>query len=99
MDGGPHDGVGFVVAELSPYVEFQTEEAIAEVVAGRDEELVADVVAFSHDDAAQVRADHAAFVDAFRAGMIRGVQPGQVTGEVSPHSRACICTAPFPVLS
>ena len=118
MQGGPHDGVGFVVAELSPYVadldwsgsteademaevleqlgratakvhcvsdaddattplvDFQTEEAIAEVVAGRDEELVADVVAFSHEYAAQVRADHADFVDAFRAGMIRGVQPG-----------------------
>jgi hypothetical protein len=31
------------------------------------------VVEFAHDYAAQVRADHALFVDAFRQGRIRGV--------------------------
>ena len=110
MPGGPHEGVGFVVKELSPYeadlewahltepdeladtleqlgravakvhcvsdadddttplVPFQTEEAIADVVEGREEDLVDDVVAFAHEYAARVRSDHALFVDAFRAG-------------------------------
>jgi uncharacterized protein (DUF2252 family) len=54
-------------------VPFQTEEAIAQVVAGRDEEFVAWVVEFAHDYAAQVREDHALFVDAFRHGRIPGV--------------------------
>jgi uncharacterized protein (DUF2252 family) len=54
-------------------VPFQTEEAIAQVVAGRDEEFVAWVVGFAHDYAAQVREDHALFVDAFRHGRIPGV--------------------------
>lgn len=109
--GGPHDGVGFVVAELSPYeadldrsslteademsevlaqlgratakvhcvsdaddestplVDVQTEDAVLAVVAGREEELVADVVAFAHSYA-QVRADHALFVEAFRSGRL-----------------------------
>jgi uncharacterized protein (DUF2252 family) len=54
-------------------VPFQTEEAIAQVLAGRDEEFVAWVVEFAHDYAAQVREDHALFVDAFRHGRIPGV--------------------------
>jgi uncharacterized protein (DUF2252 family) len=54
-------------------VGFQTEEAICEVVAGREEEFVAWVVAFAHDYAARVRADHALFVDAFRGGALPGV--------------------------
>jgi uncharacterized protein (DUF2252 family) len=54
-------------------VPFQTEEAICEVVAGREEEFVAWVVAFAHDYAARVRADHALFVDAFRGGALPGV--------------------------
>jgi uncharacterized protein (DUF2252 family) len=54
-------------------VPFQTEEAIAQVVAGREEEFVSWVVEFAHDYAAQVRADHALFVDAFRHGRIPGV--------------------------
>jgi uncharacterized protein (DUF2252 family) len=54
-------------------VPFQTEEAIARVVAGREEEFVAWVVEFAHDYAGQVRADHALFVDAFRNGRIPGV--------------------------
>jgi uncharacterized protein (DUF2252 family) len=54
-------------------VPFQTEEAIAQVVTGREEEFVAWVVDFAHDYAAQVREDHALFVDAFRHGRIPGV--------------------------
>ena len=54
-------------------VPFQTEEAISRVVTGREEEFVAWVVEFAHDYAAQVRADHALFVDAFRHGLIPGV--------------------------
>jgi uncharacterized protein (DUF2252 family) len=117
MQGGPHDGVGFVVKEFSPYeadldwssltepdelqdtleqlgratakvhcvsdadddstalVQFQTEDAIAAVVEGREDDLVADVVAFAHEYAAQVRTDHALFVDAFREGRFSAVDP------------------------
>jgi uncharacterized protein (DUF2252 family) len=117
MDGGPHDGIGFVVQEFSPYgadlewdsltepeeigevleqlgratakvhcvsdadddsaplVEFQTEEAVSERLSGSEDEFVSDLVAFAHDYAAQVRRDHALFVDAFRAGRALGVGP------------------------
>ena len=54
-------------------VPFQTEEAIMQVVSGREEEFVAWVVEFAHEYAAQVRADHALFVDAFRGGRMPGV--------------------------
>ncbi|MHA6624623.1 DUF2252 domain-containing protein [Pseudonocardia sichuanensis] len=54
-------------------VPFQTEDAIMQVVAGREEEFVAWVVEFAHDYAAQVRTDHALFVDAFRGGRMPGV--------------------------
>jgi uncharacterized protein (DUF2252 family) len=54
-------------------VPFQTEEAIMRVVGGRADEFVAWVVDFAHNYAAQVRADHAVFVDAFRGGAIPGV--------------------------
>jgi uncharacterized protein (DUF2252 family) len=116
MDGGPHDGVGFVVAELSPYqtdldwsgltepdemgevleqlgratakvhcvsdvddastplVDFQVEDAVAAAVEGRQDELVEGVIAFAHSYAAQVRTDHALFVEAFRAGKVKGVE-------------------------
>jgi uncharacterized protein (DUF2252 family) len=108
------DGVGFVVAELSPYeldldwedltepeemvpvlvqlgratakmhcvgdadsdhslVAFQTEEAITEMLGGRREEFVADVVDFAHAYAARTRVDHRLFVNAFRAGEIPGI--------------------------
>ena len=119
MTGGPHDGVGFVVQEFSPYeidlqwsdlteveemaevlgqlgqatakvhcvsdaddentplVDFQTEDAITAVVAGRQDELVADVVAFGLAYGERARADHALFVDAFRNGRIPGVGPGR----------------------
>jgi len=54
-------------------VPFQTEEAIAQVVTGKEDEFVAWVVEFAHDYAVQVREDHALFVDAFRHGRIPGV--------------------------
>ncbi|GEL16190.1 DUF2252 domain-containing protein [Pseudonocardia asaccharolytica] len=54
-------------------VDFQTEEAITNVVAGREEEFIDWVTAFAQDYAGQVRTDHALFVDAFRSGAIPGV--------------------------
>ncbi|HEY4422107.1 MAG TPA: DUF2252 domain-containing protein [Pseudonocardia sp.] len=54
-------------------VPFQTEDAIMRVVGGREDEFVAWVVDFAHSYAAQVRADHALFVDAFRGGAVPGV--------------------------
>ena len=54
-------------------VPFQTEEAIATVIDGRDEEFVRWVCEFAIDYAAVVRADHGLFVDAFRNGEIPGV--------------------------
>jgi uncharacterized protein (DUF2252 family) len=54
-------------------VPFQTEDAICEVVAGREDEFVDWVVDFAHSYAAQVRTDHALFVEAFRAGAVPGV--------------------------
>jgi uncharacterized protein (DUF2252 family) len=49
-------------------VPFQTEEAIMAVVGGRETEFVDWVVEFAHSYAAQVREDHALFVEAFRSG-------------------------------
>lgn len=54
-------------------VPFQTEEAIMNVVAGREDEFVGWVTRFAHAYAAQVRTDHALFVEAFRGGAIPGV--------------------------
>ena len=59
--------------ESTPLVDFQTEEAVTAAVAGREDDLVADVVAFSHAYAARVREDHEHFVDAFREGAIPGL--------------------------
>jgi uncharacterized protein (DUF2252 family) len=59
--------------ESTPLVDFQTEDAIADVVSGAEDELVADLVAFGLEYGAQVRRDHALFVDAFRNGRIPGV--------------------------
>jgi len=108
------DGVGYVVAEVSPYeldldwgdlnepddirgvvdtlgratakvhcasdedsdqdlVDFQVEEAIAEVLEGRRKEFTAEIVEFGLTYAARVRRDHALFVSAFREGEIGGV--------------------------
>ena len=51
-------------------IDFQTEDAIAKVVSGAEDDLVADIVSFGLEYGAQVRADHALFVDAFRSGRI-----------------------------
>ncbi|HET6876363.1 MAG TPA: DUF2252 domain-containing protein [Jatrophihabitans sp.] len=51
-------------------VDFQTEEAIAGVLDGRRRAFVAALTDFGVEYAAQVRADHADFVEAFRAGQI-----------------------------
>ena len=55
-------------------VPFQTEEAIAAAVAGRDEEFIRWITEFAREYAAVARADHTLFVDAFRNGEIRGVR-------------------------
>jgi uncharacterized protein (DUF2252 family) len=109
------DGVGFVVAELSPYVEdldwsdltepeqmspvldylgratakvhcvadedsdstivdFQTEDEIAAVTDGKNEEFVEEMAGFGMGYARIVRDDHGLFVDAFRNGEIPGLQ-------------------------
>ena len=52
---------------------FQTEEAIAGVLEGRDDVFVEEVSEFALGYASQVREDHALFVDAFREGRIGGV--------------------------
>lgn len=54
-------------------VPFQTEDAIRAVLDGRQDAFVEWVVEFAHSYAATVRADHALFVEAFRAGEIPGV--------------------------
>jgi uncharacterized protein (DUF2252 family) len=64
-------------------VPFQTEDAITNVVAGREEEFVDWVVDFAHSYAARARADHALFVEAFRSGAIPGVASSESTVEES----------------
>ena len=54
-------------------VDVQTEEAIAEVLRGREEEFVEEVVDFGVEYAERVRADHGLFVEAFREGRIGDV--------------------------
>lgn len=54
-------------------VPFQTEEAITAMLAGRDEEFVADLVEFAHGYAHRTQEDHRLFVNAFRAGRIPGI--------------------------
>jgi uncharacterized protein (DUF2252 family) len=54
-------------------VEFQTEDAVSNVVGGREDEFVDWVVDFAHTYAAQVRDDHDLFVEAFRSGQVPGV--------------------------
>jgi uncharacterized protein (DUF2252 family) len=54
-------------------VDFQTEEAILDVIGGQEQEFVDDVVEFAMAYAETARSDHALFVDAFRAGNIAGL--------------------------
>ena len=53
----------------------QVEDLVADATGGREDELVADLTAFAHAYAARTRADHALFVDAFRAGAFAAVDP------------------------
>ncbi|MQA13316.1 MAG: DUF2252 domain-containing protein [Pseudonocardiaceae bacterium] len=55
-------------------VPFSTEEAIAAVVDGRDDEFVEWITGFARDYGAVVRADHGHFVEAFRNDEIPGVR-------------------------
>jgi uncharacterized protein (DUF2252 family) len=54
-------------------VGFQTEDAIDELIDGRDDEFIGDIVKFGLDYAKTVREDHRHFVEGFREGRIRGV--------------------------
>jgi uncharacterized protein (DUF2252 family) len=54
-------------------VDFQTEEAILDVIGDQEQEFVDDVVEFAMAYAKTARSDHALFVDAFRAGDIAGL--------------------------
>lgn len=56
-----------------PLVAFQVEEAVEHVVGDRDEEFVRDLIDWAMAYGRQVRADHESFVDAFRRGLIGGV--------------------------
>jgi uncharacterized protein (DUF2252 family) len=61
------------VDDSTPLVDFQVEDAVAAVVLDAEPAFVDDVVAFAHEYAARARADHALFVEAFRAGRVKGV--------------------------
>jgi uncharacterized protein (DUF2252 family) len=54
-------------------VDFQTEEAIVEVIGEDVEDFSTDMVSFGLEYAAVVRDDHRRFVDAFREGRIPGI--------------------------
>ncbi|GAA2731032.1 DUF2252 domain-containing protein [Actinocorallia aurantiaca] len=56
-------------------VPFQVEDAIDEAIGPDESDFVAAMVAFGHGYAAVVREDHRLFVDAFREGLIPGLQP------------------------
>jgi uncharacterized protein (DUF2252 family) len=54
-------------------VDFQTEEAIVEVVGDRDEQFAEDLATFGAEYGEMAREDHRRFVDAFRNGKIPGL--------------------------
>ncbi|MEO3784261.1 DUF2252 domain-containing protein [Actinocorallia sp. B10E7] len=58
-------------------VPFQVEDAIDAVIGPDESDFVAAMVAFGHGYAAVVREDHRLFVDAFREGLIPGLQPSE----------------------
>ncbi|GAA0965690.1 DUF2252 domain-containing protein [Actinocorallia libanotica] len=62
-------------------VPFQVEEAIDAVIGHDEADFVAAMVAFGHGYAAVVREDHRLFVDAFREGLIPGLQPSAPVAE------------------
>ncbi|MHA7263300.1 DUF2252 domain-containing protein [Arthrobacter sp. TMN-37] len=54
-------------------VPFRTETAIMELLEGREEDFIEDIIDFATAYAAEVREDHSLFVDAFREGKISAV--------------------------
>jgi uncharacterized protein (DUF2252 family) len=56
-----------------PLVDVNVEAKITDVIGGRDDEFARDLVAFGAEYGALTREDHRRFVDAFRNGMIPGV--------------------------
>ncbi|WP_294567839.1 DUF2252 domain-containing protein [uncultured Arthrobacter sp.] len=54
-------------------VPFRIETAIIELLEGREEEFIEDIIDFATAYAAEVRRDHSLFVDAFREGKITAV--------------------------
>jgi uncharacterized protein (DUF2252 family) len=61
----------------TPLVDFQTEDAIVDVVGDKDDEFIRDIVEFAFSYRKRVRQDHALFVEAFRNGQIPGVEPSK----------------------
>jgi uncharacterized protein (DUF2252 family) len=59
-----------------PLVDVDVEAKITDVIDGRDDEFARDLAAFGAEYGALTREDHRRFVDAFRNGMIRGVEVG-----------------------
>ena len=57
-----------------PLVDVNVEAKITEVIDGRDDEFASDLAAFGAEYGALTREDHRRFVDAFRNGMITGVE-------------------------
>lgn len=55
-------------------VQGETEDSIAAILSGREQEFVDWCTHFAHRYAGQVRADHALFVDAFRNNVFAGVR-------------------------
>ena len=60
-------------AGVTPLVDFQTEDAVADAIGDRVEDFVGDLTEFAHRYARRVRADHQLFVTAFRSDRIPGV--------------------------
>ena len=56
--------------EETPLVDFQTEDAIVDVIGDKDDEFVRDIVDFAFAYRERVGQDHALFVEAFRNGQI-----------------------------
>ena len=54
----------------TPLVEFQVEDAITNVVEGREDDFVHDLTHFALEYSGTARDDHRLFVDAFRAGRV-----------------------------
>ena len=54
-------------------IEFQVEDKLSEVLRGREDQFVEDIIDFGMTYSQSVFADHILFVDAFREGLIPGV--------------------------